>query len=130
MSKLILKAVFSYKFEHEIEQEFNTSLEADEYFKRNKKYFEDVLMEELTVNPIQRNNITNFEMIGAYTDYSKYIGKLGRFWNRKEFPVIIDLLKRYHTNEGGKITFEPSYDDGYFDSFKPLTEEEIKILNL
>ena len=130
MSKLILKAVFAYRFEYEVDQEFKNSLEADEYFKRNEKYLEDVLIEELTVNPINKNNITKYEMIGAYTDYSKYIGKLGRFWNKKEFPVIIDLLKDYHTDEGGKTTFEPTNDDGYFDSFRPLTEEEIKILNL
>ena len=130
MSKLILKAMFSYRFEHEIEQEFNTSLEADEYFKKNKRYFEDRLMEELTVNPIQRNNITNFEMIGAYTDYSKYIGKLGRFWNKGQLPVVIDLLNDFITEEGGKTVFEAANHDGEYDSFKPLTEEEIKILNL
>lgn len=130
MSKLILKAVFTYRFEHEVDKEFKNSLEADEYFKKNKRYFEDRLMEELPVNPININNLTNYDMIGAYTDYSKYIGKLGKFWNREDFPVIIDLLKNYHTNKGGKVIFEPTNDDGYFDSFKPLTEEEIKILNL
>lgn len=130
MSKLILKAVFSYRFEHEVSQEFKNSLEADEYFKRNKKYFEDVLMEELPVNPIRRNNITHFEMVGAYTDYSKYINKLGRFWNKGQLPVIIDLLNDYYTDEGGKTTFEAANHDGEYDSFRLLTEEEIKILNL
>ena len=129
MSKLILKAVFAYRFEYEVDQEFKNSLEADEYFKRNEKYLEDVLIEELAVNPINKNNITKYEMIGAYTDYSKYIGKLGRFWNKGQLPVVIDLLYDCPTDEGGKVTFESEHGEEY-DSFRPLTEEEIKILNL
>jgi len=130
MSKLIIKAVFAYRFEHEVEQEFNSKSEAEKYFKKNKKYFEDVLMEELENNSIKRNNITDFELIDSYIDYSKYIGKLGRFWNRSQLPVVIDLLNDYYTDEGGKVTFELVNNEGEFDSFRPLTEEEIKILNL
>lgn len=130
MSKLIIKAVFAYRFEHEVEQEFNSKSEAEEYFKKNKKYFEDVLMGELENNSIKRNNITNFELIDSYIDYSKYIGKLGRFWNRSQLPVVIDLLNNYYTDEGGKVTFESLNNEEEFDNFRPLTEEEIKILNL
>lgn len=130
MSKLILKATFTYRFEHEVDKEFKNSLEADEYFKRNKKYFEDRLMEELPVNPIRKNNITYFEMVGAYNDYSKYKNKLCRFWNKNQLPVIIDLLDTYYTNEEGDFVFETVSNNEKYDSFKPLTEEEIKILNL
>lgn len=130
MSKLMLKAVFTYRFEHEVNKEFKNSLEADEYFKKNKKYFEDRLTEELPVNPININNLTKYEMIGAYTDYSKYINKLGRFWNKGQLPVVIDILYDCITDEGGEVTFEAANHDGEYDSFKPLTEEEIKILNL
>lgn len=130
MSKLILKATFTYRFEHEVSQEFKNSLEADEYFKRNKKYFEDILMEELPVNPIKRNNITNFEMIGAYTDYSKYKGKYGKFWNKEKLPIVIDVLDDYYTDEGGKVTFTIIGSLEEYENFVPLTEEEIKILNL
>lgn len=130
MSKLILKAVFTYRFEHEINKEFKNSLEADEYFKRNKKYFEDRLMEELPVNPININNLTNYDMIGAYTDYSKYIGAWGRFFNNHRKYIVIDKLEDFYTDEGGKMTFMSENICGEYDNFEALTEEEIKNLKL
>lgn len=130
MSKLILKAVFTYRFEHEVDKEFKNSLEADEYFKKNNRYFEDRLMEELPVNPININNLTNYDMIGAYTDYSKYIGALGRFFNNHRKYIVIDKLEDFYTDEGGKITFMSENICGEYDNFEPLTEEEIKALKL
>ena len=130
MSKLILKATFTYRFEHEVDKEFKNSLEADEYFKINKKYFEDRLMEELPVNPIRKNNITYFEMVGAYTDYSKYIGTWGRFFNNHRKYIVIDKLEDFYTDKEGKMTFMSENICGEYDNFEPLTEEEIKTLKL
>lgn len=130
MSKLILKAVFTYRFEHEIDKEFKNSLEADEYFKRNKRYFEDRLMEELPIKPININNLTKYDMIGAYTDYSKYRGKYGKFWNKEKLPIVVDVLDDFYTDEGGKVTFTIIGGLEEYENFEPLTEEEIKILNL
>ena len=59
-------------------------------------------------------------------DYKDYIGKLGMFWDNEdsEGHRVIRRLKDFREDE-----FQT--DTGYwFNNFKPLTDEQIKILEL
>lgn len=57
-------------------------------------------------------------------DYGEYIGKWGKFWNDKK-EYIVSKLGRY-SSEG----FRTTTSIALYKFFEPLTEEQIKILNL
>lgn len=57
-------------------------------------------------------------------DYGEYIGKWGKFWNDKK-EYIVSKLERY-SSEG----FRTTTSIALYKFFEPLTEEQIKILNL
>mgnify|MGYP007024744720 FL=1 len=57
-------------------------------------------------------------------DYEEYIGKWGKFWNDKK-EYIVSKLERY-SSEG----FRTTTSIALYKFFEPLTEEQIKILNL
>lgn len=59
-------------------------------------------------------------------NYDDYIGKLGMFWDN-EYGEVHRLIRRL--KDFGEDEFQT--DNGYsFKNFKPLTEEQIKILGL
>ena len=61
-------------------------------------------------------------------DYEQYIGKLGFFWNYDSGKdLLISVLSFY--NEENEYKFITNNDEPY-EYFKPLTEEQIKILKL
>jgi hypothetical protein len=60
-------------------------------------------------------------------DYSDYIGKWGKFWDEDTFDFVISKLDFY--NEENIAKFITS-DEQSFNFFEPLTEEQVKILNL
>ena len=62
-------------------------------------------------------------------NYKDYVGKWGKFWNSGD-KVVIDILAEIDTEEYGRMVFGPYITNMYYDNFKPLTEEQIKILEL
>ena len=75
-------------------------------------------------------SFTEYNLIdGGFTqerpiDYEKCIGKWGKFWNDKK-EYIVSKLERY-SSEG----FRTTTSIALYKFFEPLTEEQIKILNL
>lgn len=59
-------------------------------------------------------------------NYNDYIGKWGKFWNDNPEYFTIGILKGYE--QGSHKPFQSVSLD--FQNFKPLTEEQIKILEL
>ena len=59
-------------------------------------------------------------------NYNDYIGKWGKFWNDNPKYFTIGILKGYE-QDGHKPFQSVSLD---FQKFKPLTEEQVKILEL
>ena len=59
-------------------------------------------------------------------DYTEYIGKWGKFWNANPKYFTIGILKGYE--QGGYKPFQSISLD--FQNFEPLTDEQIKILEL
>lgn len=57
-------------------------------------------------------------------NYNEYIGKWGKFWNDKK-EYIVSKLERY-SSEG----FRTTTSIALYKFFEPLTEEQLKILNL
>ena len=60
-------------------------------------------------------------------DYNECIGKLGVFWDENKSRRVIDELSSY--TSGTPCLFRHRNSLGY-ENFKPLTEEQIKILGL
>ncbi len=60
-------------------------------------------------------------------NYEDYIGKWGKFFNEDETDIAIDVLTDYY-GSSVKAPFESRFTT--YDIFEPLTEEQIKILNL
>ena len=58
-------------------------------------------------------------------DYKNYIGKWGKFWDDRIKEYIISRLERI-TSDG----FESNTSIRIYNNFEPLTEEQIKMLNL
>ena len=60
-------------------------------------------------------------------DYEECIGKWGKFWNKDTNDIVIDKLIDYY----GDYVYEP-FESRFtqYQYFEPLTEEQIKILNL
>lgn len=59
-------------------------------------------------------------------DYSEYIGKYCKFWNKDKYNTVIDRFVGY--DDSRTKFFESTFD--YYENFEPLTEEQIEILNL
>ena len=59
-------------------------------------------------------------------NYEEYIGKWGKFWNDNPKYFTIGILKGYE--QGGHKPFQSVSLD--FQNFQPLTDEQIKTLNL
>ena len=59
-------------------------------------------------------------------DYTEYIRKWGKFWNDNPECFTIGILKGYE--QGGHKPFHSVDLD--FQNFKPLTDEQVKILEL
>lgn len=59
-------------------------------------------------------------------DYNVYIGKWGKFWNDNPKYFTIGILEGYE--QGGHKPFQSVSLD--FQNFQPLTDEQIKTLNL
>lgn len=66
-------------------------------------------------------------------NYGDYEGKWGKFWN-KDNPTSLAIDVLYYTDEDedeeGVLKFFPYIANKPYDYFKPLTEEQLKILNL
>lgn len=59
-------------------------------------------------------------------NYEEYMGKWGKFWNDNPEYFTIGILKGYE--QGGHKPFQSVSLD--FQNFKPLTDEQIKVLEL
>ena len=59
-------------------------------------------------------------------NYEEYIGKWGKFWNDNPKYFTIGILEGYE--QGGHKPFQSVSLD--FQNFQPLTDEQIKTLNL
>ena len=63
-------------------------------------------------------------------NYNDYIGKWGKFWNDDfedfEDYYVISKLKEYKSGD----TYKFKILGGVYNTFEPLTEEQIKVLNL
>lgn len=60
-------------------------------------------------------------------NYNDYIGKWGKFWNEDfEDYYVISKLKEYKSGD----TYKFKILGGVYNTFEPLTEEQIKVLNL
>jgi hypothetical protein len=59
-------------------------------------------------------------------DYSKFVGKWGKFWNDDEAKCIISRLGKYD----GNWFILTSSSILIYENFKPLSEEQIKSLGL
>ena len=60
-------------------------------------------------------------------NYEVYIGKWGRFFDKNEIHIAIDKLVDYHDGSTD-APFESRF--AHYSNFEPLTEEQLKILNL
>ena len=58
-------------------------------------------------------------------NYNDYIGKWGKFWNDCSKEYTISKLEKVKLNK-----FKSNTSIALYDNFEPLTEEQIKILNL
>ena len=59
-------------------------------------------------------------------NYNDYIGEWGVFWDRRCNGYYISKLKEIDVNNG--FTEFVDSDSGKWDKFRPLTEEQIKVL--
>jgi hypothetical protein len=61
-------------------------------------------------------------------NYEEYIGKWGKFWSSGKNDMIIARLISHTDNVFEDYSFKST--DSWYKNFEPLTEEQIKILNL
>lgn len=59
-------------------------------------------------------------------NHEKHVGKWGKFWDDNKERFIIGKLLYY--SKDGDDPFESEFN--WFENFEPLTEEQIKVLNL
>lgn len=59
-------------------------------------------------------------------NYNEYIGKYCKFWNKDTNNTVIDRFVGY--DDSKEKFFESTFD--YYLNFEPLTEEQLKVLNL
>ena len=75
-------------------------------------------------------SFTEYELQGFSQErpvnYEEYVGKWGKFWDDNKERFIIGKLLYY--SKDGDDPFESEFN--WFENFEPLTEEQIKVLNL
>ena len=63
--------------------------------------------------------------------YNEFVGDYGLFWNNGfEEYKIVDRLTNLKIKGYKEIVFAPIISDKFFDNFKPLTEEQLKVLDI
>ena len=61
-------------------------------------------------------------------NYEDYVGKWGKFWDSDKDILLIGKLLAYDNTENEGYPFENEF--GYYANFEPLTEEQVRVLNL
>lgn len=129
--------VFDYQFGHGTVNgklgrfgAYKLSIEFDN--REVRAYTEDGRLHETAIAPTL--SLTEYTLDGfsqeRSIDYKDYIGKWGMFYDKSKIDkdIHISKLLRYEDNGIG-YPFE-TLDECAFSGFEPLTEEQIKILNL
>ena len=83
----------------------------------DEKYSNLLSFTEYTLQGFSQERLVNYE---------EYIGKWGVFWDRRCNGYYISKLKEIDVNNG--FTEFVDSDSGKWDKFRPLMEEQIKIL--
>lgn len=95
---------------------------------QNLKFYSSEFDEEKYTNLL---SFTEYTLQGFSQErpinYEVYIGKWGRFFDKNEIHIAIDKLVDYH-GSSADAPFESRF--AHYSNFEPLTEEQIKILNL
>ena len=95
---------------------------------QNLKFYSSELDGEKYINLL---SFTEYTLQGFSQErpinYEGYIGKWGRFFDKNEIHIAIDKLVDYH-GSSTDAPFESRF--AHYSNFEPLTEEQIKILNL
>ena len=95
---------------------------------QNLKFYSSEFDEEKYTNLL---SFTEYTLQGFSQErpinYDDYIGKWGRFFDKNEIHIAIDKLVDYH-GSSADAPFESRF--AHYSNFEPLTEEQIKILNL
>lgn len=95
---------------------------------QNLKFYSSEFDEEKYTNLL---SFTEYTLQGFSQErpinYEVYIGKWGRFFDKNEIHIAIDKLVDYH-GSSADASFESRF--AHYSNFEPLTEEQIKILNL
>ena len=95
---------------------------------QNLKFYSSEFDEEKYTNLL---SFTEYTLQGFSQErpinYEDYIGKWGRFFDKNEIHIAIDKLVDYH-GSSADAPFESRF--AHYSNFEPLTEEQIKILNL
>ena len=60
-------------------------------------------------------------------NYEECVGRWGKFWEEGENEILISILVNYERNNK-EFPFETGNE--YFSNFEPLTEEQVRVLNL
>ena len=82
---------------------------------------------------LPRLSFTEYNLIdGGFSqerpvDYEEYIGKWGRFFDKNKVHIAIDKLVDYQ-GSSAEAPFESRF--AHYSNFEPLTEEQLKVLNL
>ena len=95
---------------------------------QNLKFYSSEFDEEKYTNLL---SFTEYTLQGFSQErpinYEVYIGKWGRFFDKNEIHIAIDKLVDYR-GSSADAPFESRF--AHYSNFEPLTEEQIKILNL
>lgn len=102
----------------------------DNYLEYNylEEYNHDGRFSESDINP--RLSFTEYGFDNRFSqerpiNYNDYIGKWGKFWHDCSKEYTISKLEKVKLNK-----FKSNTSIALYDNFEPLTEEQIKILNL
>lgn len=93
---------------------------------RYTKYGKDYKLDDAGLLSFTEYGLDNRFSQERPIDYTEYIGKWGKFWNDNPKYFTIGILKGYE--QGGYKPFQSISLD--FQNFEPLTDEQIKILEL
>ena len=95
---------------------------------QNLKFYSSEFDEEKYTNLL---SFTEYTLQGFSQErpinYEVYIGKWGRFFDKNEIHIAIDKLVDYH-GSSADAPFESRF--AHYSNFEPLTEEQLKVLNL
>ena len=92
------------------------------------EYYDDGRFCESDINP--RLSFTEYGFDNRFSqerpiNYNDYIGKWGKFWDDCSKEYTISKLEKVKLNK-----FKSNTSIALYDNFEPLTEEQIKTLNL